>query len=128
MSAQLVLNADSGSLQGSEGDIIFKEYQSSRKGQLTIFYEGTMNVYENVPIDKAQAIMLLAGESATYDHRKSRVAPNDVGAPSGVRHVSVHQQLPSITELQADLPLARKHSLQCFFEKRRDRIMNMNAR
>ncbi|XP_058006601.1 uncharacterized protein LOC110642690 [Hevea brasiliensis] len=36
----------------------------SSAAQLTIFYAGAINVYDNVPADKAQAIMLLAGESS----------------------------------------------------------------
>ncbi|XP_068661515.1 protein TIFY 3-like [Aristolochia californica] len=85
-------------------------------GQLTIFYEGTMNVYDNVPIDKAQAIMLLAGESSMYDPPKRRPTTTTGGLAA--------RQLPSISELEADLPIARKHSLQCFFERRRDRVKN----
>ncbi|CAK9147348.1 unnamed protein product [Ilex paraguariensis] len=36
----------------------------SSAAQLTIFYGGTINVYDKVTIDKAQAIMLLAGENS----------------------------------------------------------------
>ncbi|OMO86428.1 CO/COL/TOC1, conserved site [Corchorus olitorius] len=33
-------------------------------------------------------------------------------------------QRPSLCKLQAELPIARRHSLQRFFEKRRDRLVN----
>eukprot|EP00246_Nothoceros_aenigmaticus_P013561 TRINITY_DN4746_c0_g2_i1.p1 TRINITY_DN4746_c0_g2~~TRINITY_DN4746_c0_g2_i1.p1 ORF type:complete len:570 (-),score=72.78 TRINITY_DN4746_c0_g2_i1:323-2032(-) len=34
--------------------------------QLTIFYAGSVNVYDDVPADKAQAIMLLAGSGSSW--------------------------------------------------------------
>ncbi|CAM6105348.1 unnamed protein product [Calypogeia fissa] len=34
--------------------------------QLTIFYSGVVNVYDGVPADKAQAIMLLAGSGSSW--------------------------------------------------------------
>jgi hypothetical protein len=69
--------------------------------QLTIFYEGTLNVYDNISADKAQAIMLIAsrGNSSSYPHTKARC------------------------KVHIDLPIARKHSLQRFLEKRKDRLI-----
>ncbi|XP_068658296.1 protein TIFY 6a-like [Aristolochia californica] len=69
------------------------ENHQSRKGQLTIFYGGTMNVYDSVPIDKAQAIMLLAGQSSMYDPLK-RAPTTPSGGHAGRR-------LPSVSELEA---------------------------
>ncbi|XP_068664378.1 protein TIFY 3-like [Aristolochia californica] len=72
--------------------------------QLTIFYAGTVNVYDNVANDEAQAIKLLAGES-------SRAA--------------TARRVPSVREVRADVPMARKQSLNRFLERRRDRIVNV---
>ncbi|XXG45527.1 hypothetical protein AAC387_Pa02g0589 [Persea americana] len=93
----------------------------SSKGQLTIFYSGVINVYDNVPIEKAQAVMLLAGESSsTKTGGPKTAAPDATKAAPPTRPSS----LPSACKLQADLPIARKYSLQRFLEKRRDRILN----
>ncbi|KAK2966100.1 hypothetical protein RJ640_025596 [Escallonia rubra] len=89
--------------------------QDYSKAQLTIFYSGNINVYDNVPLEKFQAIMLLAGGSAPI---VTSTPDMDVARPPQ------KFKLPSLCKLQADLPLARKHSLQCFLQKRRDRIIN----
>ncbi|KAK3028271.1 hypothetical protein RJ639_037605 [Escallonia herrerae] len=89
--------------------------QDYSKAQLTIFYSGNINVYDNVPPEKFQTIMLLAGGSAPIVTSTPDI---DVAKPPQ------KFKLPSLCKLQADLPLARKLSLQRFLQKRRDRIIN----
>ncbi|KAA8536576.1 hypothetical protein F0562_029054 [Nyssa sinensis] len=103
-----------------KNDAVFQT-SSGDKGstaQLTIFYSGNINVYDNVPIDKAQAIMLLAGGSSFAAPVVTKLPDNDLKKPLQ------RSNLPSVCKLQAELPIARKHSLQCFLKKRRDRIIN----
>ncbi|XP_030539228.1 protein TIFY 10b-like [Rhodamnia argentea] len=95
---------------------------NSATSQLTIFYAGTVNVYNDVPVDKAQAIMLLAGES-------SLTKPVVAKSADIIRKIPLHPQqigLPSICKLQGDIPMARKNSLCLFLQKRHDRITNKN--
>ncbi|XVF00580.1 hypothetical protein REPUB_Repub04eG0012600 [Reevesia pubescens] len=91
----------------------------SSKAQLTIFYAGVINVYDDVPNDKAQAIMLLAGERSlskpiTANEKLKTEAKTPLPRPN----------IESSCKLQADLPIARKISLQHFVQKRNRRIAN----
>lgn len=82
--------------------------------QLTIFYKGTMRVYD-MSAQKAQAIMALAG------NMMDSPADNPTTAASS-RHLS----LLSTSTLRhtgcLDIPMARQQSLQRFLEKRKDRL------
>ncbi|CAN1305723.1 Protein TIFY 3B [Linum perenne] len=88
--------------------------------QLTIFYAGMVNVFDNIPPEKAEAMILLARGSCAANNKKS-VNISDRQPLTMNELLPTTTKLPTSCQLQADqlLPVARKISLQHFMEKRR---------
>ncbi|XP_060169224.1 protein TIFY 3B-like [Lycium barbarum] len=90
----------------------------SKSEQFTIFYAGTVHVYDNIPVEKAESIMNLARESSQLSGSTNAKYP-----PKEIK-TTQKSQVPSACKFQADLPIARRKSLKRFFEKRRKRIIS----
>ncbi|KAJ3673302.1 hypothetical protein LUZ60_006676 [Juncus effusus] len=115
--------------------------------QLTIVYDGRINVYDGVSSDKAKVIMQLAANPDNFDSLLSTsrfpssfirpsgltqpippVSDNFPSSPSGalkfprVSKESAEELSRSQREAELDCPTSRKASLQRYFEKRKDRF------
>lgn len=89
--------------------------EAQAKGPLTIFYDGRVVVLEDFPADKAKELMQLAGSSSS----SSASSSSEVAAGSSSPAVAAAQPAAAPS---ADLPMARKVSLQRFLQKRKERI------
>lgn len=109
----------------------FRPPQGKESGaQLTIFYRGTVNLYNDIPADKAQDIMLIAssGNHSSYLHTKVQ---NDCEPQTEQKTclpvlklsegLEIHREHVSRNQ-HTDVPQMRRHSLQRFLEKRKERI------
>uniref|UniRef100_A0A6N2L0C3 Tify domain-containing protein n=1 Tax=Salix viminalis TaxID=40686 RepID=A0A6N2L0C3_SALVM len=89
--------------------------------QLTIFYGGSVN-----------EIMLIAAAAVKPVDMKNSGSP--AGTPvltrspsmqsTAAHHAQAYSRQNSFCRMQAELPIARRHSLQRFFEKRRTRLVS----
>ncbi|URE42439.1 TIFY [Musa troglodytarum] len=79
----------------------------SSPSQLTIFYGGSVIVYDNVSSDMAREIMLLA---SSRNHAAAASTPVSLS--------------PATTNSPRAIPLSRKASLARFVEKRKQRVIN----
>ncbi|GJU46135.1 ZIM-domain protein 3 [Tanacetum coccineum] len=117
------------------------ENRDSSRGpvQLTIFYRGMVNVYNDMSPEKAQAIMFLAG-NGTLAHAQAQahvttprtpadglqMTPTSVGPSTGTSSATPTDALKKMSSfrlMQSAVPQMRGASLARFLEKRRERVM-----
>lgn len=112
----------------------------AEKSQMTIFYGGQVLVFNDFPPEKVKEIMVLARGGGintqnpnifSYNNTTTTLVspkPAESSATNMVTPPTVPKVVPSIGNqkppqtITSDLPIARRHSLARFLEKRKDRI------
>lgn len=97
--------------------------------QMTIFYEGKVLVFNDLPSERAEEIMAMAGKGIVSSSRSAsaaaavsnKVTEQAAAAVSNKVTEPAAAKEQSQTKVSCDLPIARRASLHRFFEKRKDR-------
>ncbi|KAL4588139.1 hypothetical protein LXL04_001019 [Taraxacum kok-saghyz] len=105
------------------------------KGQMTIFYSGKVNVYDDIPADKARALLQLAASPLQFPQEDpvdgNMLQPPHINLPilqTAVRMTDSHrlhkeESNTSRDEISAEGSANRKASVQRYLEKRKDRYV-----
>lgn len=110
----------------------------TEKSQMTIFYGGQVLVFNDFPAEKVKEIMVLAKGGNTTTHNPPNIfsynnntptlvspKPAESSATNMVTPPAVPKVVPTLGNqkpITSDLPIARRHSLARFLEKRKDRV------
>ncbi|KAM6583709.1 hypothetical protein CsatB_010711 [Cannabis sativa] len=109
--------------------------------QLTIFYGGCVKIFDGIPEEKVNEIIRMAAATAAAiksSNMNNMEADNASSSPVPPRSPAIQNaaavgsllaqlcpaQKSSLNKLQAEFPIARRHSLQSFLEKRRNRLVS----
>ncbi|XP_063950343.1 protein TIFY 10b-like isoform X2 [Daucus carota subsp. sativus] len=90
-----------------------------KNGQMTIFYEGQVLVFDEISSVKAQQVMQLASKSAPQVNTTKMVRNSKSPASGSVQAQNDMKQ--HWQPIASDLPIARRASLHRFLSKRKDR-------
>lgn len=101
----------------------------AERSQMTIFYGGQVFVFNDFPAEKAEEIMVLASKGRTtnnpnvFSYNNLTLLPSKPAESSSTSvSITAGNQKPVNPITTSDLPIARRHSLARFLEKRKDRI------
>ncbi|KAL1209506.1 Protein TIFY 7 [Cardamine amara subsp. amara] len=137
-----------GSVPLTHSTLVPRVASSGSLPQLTIFYEGTVRVFNDISPNKAQAIMLCAGESSLKKQQTVREVERVYGkqihnvaaaaaSSSSATHADSFKPVATTNPMSMiqsfnvasgsmipSVPQARKASLARFLEKRKERLMS----